>query len=61
MSNVVDLSKFKSKKKTEDDLARGREPLFVSHRTGKISGSPHFNRPQAEDFGGPIVTNQIKS
>lgn len=57
--NVVDFSTFKSKKENEQDLARGREPLFVSHRTGKISGSPHFQRPQAEDFGDRL--SRIKS
>ncbi|MDA9951474.1 hypothetical protein N9D31_02750 [Oligoflexaceae bacterium] len=49
--NVVSFNQFKSKKENEEALTRGREPLFVSHRTGKMTGSPHFKRPQAEDFG----------
>ena len=50
-SNVVDFNRFKTKKENSEELSRGREPLFVSHKTGKVTGSPHFKRPQAEDFG----------
>jgi len=58
-SNVVDFNQFKSKKDDEKSLSRGREPLFVSHKTGKVTGSPHFRRPQAEDFGDRL--GRIKS
>jgi len=48
---VVDLAKFREKKSVTEELARGRNPLFVSHLDGKVKGSPHLERPKAEDFG----------
>ncbi len=50
-SQIVDFGAFKKKKETEKDLAAGRNPLYVSHLDGKIKGSPHLNRPEAENFG----------
>ena len=50
-ANVVDLSVFKRNKDQQDELARGRTPLHVSHIDGKVKGSPHFHRPEADDFG----------
>ncbi|HYX38731.1 MAG TPA: hypothetical protein VE954_36970 [Oligoflexus sp.] len=50
-ANVVDFSVFKRNKDAETDLARGRTPLHVSHIDGKVKGSPHFRRPEADDFG----------
>lgn len=49
--NVVSLTDFKSKKQIKDQLSQGRNPLFASHLDGKVTGSPHFKRPVAEDFG----------
>lgn len=37
MNNVIDLNKYKQKKKLEQDLARGRKPLGVSHKEGTIA------------------------
>ena len=37
--NVVELSSFRKKKETAEEFARGRNPIYVSHDTGKISGS----------------------
>lgn len=37
--NVVELSSFRKKKETAEEFARGRNPLYVSHSTGKISAS----------------------
>lgn len=37
-SQILDFSKFKKKKETENTFARGRKPLYVSHLKGKISG-----------------------
>jgi hypothetical protein len=37
--NVVELSSFRKKKETAEEFARGRSPLYVSHTSGKISGS----------------------
>jgi hypothetical protein len=50
-ANVVDFTVFKRNKDAETDLARGRTPLHVSHIDGKVKGSPHFRRPEADDFG----------
>jgi hypothetical protein len=50
-ANVVDFSVFKRNKDAQTDLARGRTPLHVSHIDGKVKGSPHFRRPEADDFG----------
>jgi len=48
---VVNFTEFRQKKKVTEELARGRNPLFISHQDGKVKGSPHFKQPQAEDFG----------
>lgn len=50
-NNVVSLDSFRSKRKFDDEVGRGRTPLHVSHLDGKIKGSPHLKRPDAEDFG----------
>jgi hypothetical protein len=52
--DIVDLAAFRAKKDVQEQLARGRDPLFVSHLDGKIKGSPHLSRPKAEDFGDRI-------
>lgn len=49
--NVVDLNAFKKKKESEKEISRGRLPLHVSHLDGKVTGSPHFKRPNTDDFG----------
>lgn len=49
--NVVDLASFRKKKETDGEFARGREPLYVSHLEGKVTGSPNTKRPDGEGFG----------
>jgi hypothetical protein len=51
---VVELAAFRKKKEVGDELARGRNPLYVSHLTGKVTGSPHLKGPEgsgSQDFG----------
>jgi hypothetical protein len=48
-ANVVSLSNFRQKKTTDEELARGRKPLYVSHMTGKISDKESGESEQ--DFG----------
>ncbi len=50
-AKVVDFNAFKKKKSGDGELARGRNPLYMSHLDGKVTGSPHFKRPEAGDFG----------
>jgi hypothetical protein len=50
-TKIVDLASFRQKKASDDDLARGRKPLYVSHMKGKVTGSPHLKSPEASDFG----------
>lgn len=50
-SNVVDFTTFKRGKQMDEELARGRTPLHVSHIDGKVKDSPHARRPEAGDFG----------
>jgi len=50
-AKVLDFNSFKKKKSGDGELARGRNPLYKSHLEGKVTGSPHFKRPEAEDFG----------
>ncbi len=50
-SNVVDFSQFKRSRQQNNELAPGRTPLHVSHLDGQVKGSPHFRRPEADDFG----------
>jgi len=46
-SKVVDLASFRKKKETDEDLARGRRPLYVSHMQGRISSE----NPESKEFG----------
>lgn len=48
--NVVELSSFRKKKETAEEFARGRNPIYVSHDTGKISGSKNA-KSEEENFG----------
>jgi len=48
---VFNLAAYREKKEAEDEMSRGRVPLHVSHLDGNVKGSPHFKRPEAEDFG----------
>jgi predicted transcriptional regulator len=48
--NVVELSGFRKKKETAEEFARGRNPLYVSHNTGKISGSKSA-KTEEDNFG----------
>jgi len=57
--SVIDFAEFRRKREIKEDLARGRDPLYVSHLRGKVTGSPHFRRPEAEDFGDRL--SRIKS
>ena len=51
-NNVVDLGSFRQKKSVAKEFApRGRDPLYVSHADGKVSGSPHLKGPEGDDFG----------
>ena len=50
-AKIVDIASFRKKKSTNEELARGRKPLYVSHSTGKVSGSPHLKGPETADFG----------
>ena len=49
---VVDLASFRKNKETKSEFARGREPLYVSHLSGKVGGNPSQKRPaESADFG----------
>jgi len=47
VNNIIDLSAARAKKQIAEQLAAGRTPLYVSHHTGKVSGTPGF---PADDF-----------
>ncbi len=49
---VIDLAAFRKKKDIATELTKGgRNPLYVSHLTGKVSGKPQGNEPASPDFG----------
>ncbi len=49
---VVDLASFRKSKETKTEFGRGREPLYVSHLNGKVTGKPDQKRPgESADFG----------
>lgn len=52
-SKVVELSAFKKKRETTEQLARGRKPLYVDHNEGAITGRPNAPKAAAaeNDFG----------
>lgn len=45
---VYELKTYKDNKIIKEELARDRTPLYVSHLTGKITGSP--NQESGPDF-----------
>lgn len=51
MNDIIDFIKYKErkveKKESASEFARGREPLYVSHLTGKVTGK----RDPEPDFG----------
>ncbi len=49
--NVVDFKNFKRTRELENQIAKGRTPLHVSHIDGKVKGSPHLRTNEADDFG----------
>ena len=50
-ASVVDMASFRKKKSIDQEFARDRKPLYVSHLTGKVTGNPHGKRPESGDFG----------
>lgn len=55
---ITYLNDWKRKKKIDEELARGRKPLYVSHLDGKIYGSPN-KHGKPEEFGTRVA--RIKS
>jgi len=49
MNNIISISEYRVKQNIKDELAHGRNPLYVSHLTGKITGSS--SREPKQDFG----------
>jgi hypothetical protein len=47
---ILDLVAFRQKKTLDDEFAHGRDPLYSSHLSGRMSGSPHLKGPK-NDFG----------
>lgn len=54
---IVSLIEFREKKAVELEHANGRKPLYMSHKHGKVTGSPHFNNPLD---GGSDFSDRIK-
>ena len=53
-SKIVELSAFKKKRETAEQLARGRKPLYVDHGEGSVTGRPNAPKASAgaeHDFG----------
>ena len=49
---VISLNDWKNKKKEKENLARGRTPLYVSHKEGNISATnPNLRGKHVENFG----------
>lgn len=59
-AKVVDLGSFRKKKETQDELARGREPLYSSHlsKSSRTAGK-NAGGSRDEDFGDRL--NRIRS
>ena len=56
VSKVVDLSAFKKKRETKEQLARARKPLYVNHSEGSVTGSSKMAKDDApEDFADRLV------
>ncbi len=49
--NVINLSVFRQKKSAEQEFGRGRSPLYMSHLTGKVTGSLKDPKQAGADFG----------
>ena len=51
-SKVLSLSAFKQKKASRDEIARGRQPLYMSHDDGVVSGRNRATEHKGEEnFG----------
>lgn len=48
MNDVIDFDTARMKREMAKDIIDGRTPLYVSHRTGMITGQPNG---KVEDFG----------
>ncbi len=46
---VFSLHDFRQKKSFATEHAPGRKPLYVSHKQGKMSGSPHLENSHLEN------------
>ena len=57
---VVNFAEAKRRKVIEEELSKGRTPLYLSHLNGKVTGSPHLNKKRgSNDFNARI--ERIKS
>ncbi len=49
VSQVIDLAQFKQKKEMESQLARGRRPLYVDSKEGRVSGQTQADKADFSD------------
>lgn len=49
-NNVVSLGTYKRKKLVQEDVARGRTPLYISYLDGHIKGGAGFQRHDEDTF-----------
>lgn len=55
VSKVVELSAFKKKRETKEDLTRARKPLYVNHADRSVSGDKSAKADSREDFADRLV------
>lgn len=60
VSKVVELSAFKKKRDTKEELARSRRPLFVNHSEGTVSGRPSNQKNASAAEGGDFADRLVK-
>ena len=53
-SKILSLEQYKEKKEISERLTQGRNPLYVSHLTGKIKDTQNFKSPSDLDFADRI-------
>lgn len=53
--NIIDLTSFRKSKALEEELAKGRTPLYLSHLKGRVTGNPHLNGTHTDGFGDRIT------
>lgn len=58
ISKVIELSAFKKKQETKNEISRNRKPLYVNEASGAVTGRP--NAPKQDGKNGDFADRLVK-